>query len=132
MQRLFSTFPTGRPGIGLLLLRLALAAMVLMHVPQLASTTLQVLSTIVCVCVSAMLAFGLLTPLAAGAGVVLGIVCLASAHHHEVARDLTLVLLMLALALIGAGAYSVDARLYGRREIVVPRHSGQQKDRMRM
>jgi uncharacterized membrane protein YphA (DoxX/SURF4 family) len=121
MQRLFSTFPAGRPGIGLLLFRLALAATALMHVPQFSSGGLQLASTIACACISALLAFGLFTPVAAGAGVVMGIASLASAHHHEVARDLTLVLLMLALALIGAGAYSIDARLYGRRRIVVPR-----------
>lgn len=121
MQRLFSTFPAGRPGVGLLLLRLALAYMLLTHVPHLGALTLPALSMIACVGVSSFLAFGFLTPLASVAGFTAGSVCLASGH--DVAADLTLMVLMLSLALIGAGAYSVDAKLYGRREIVLARKS---------
>ena len=65
---------------------------------------------------------GFLTPLACLAGITVGIACLMTGKH-ELAADLTLMVLMLSLALIGAGAYSIDAKLYGRREIVLARKS---------
>ena len=120
MQRLFSTFPAGAPGIGLLLFRLALAATLLTHAPSFAAN-LQSLSVVACCGLAALLALGLLTPLAAMAGALLAAACIATCTHHELTRDLPQLLLMLSLALIGAGAYSIDALLYGRRHIIVPR-----------
>jgi uncharacterized membrane protein YphA (DoxX/SURF4 family) len=35
--------------------------------------------------------------------------------------DLLAVMMAISLALLGPGAYSVDARLFGRREITIPR-----------
>lgn len=120
MQRLFSTFPIGRPGVGLLLFRLALACMILMHVPGFGSATWQLLSMIACIGVSILLAFGFLTPLACLAGIAVGGARLVTGEQ-EIAADLTLMVSVLSLALIGPGAYSIDARLYGRREIVLAR-----------
>lgn len=94
--------------------------MLLMHVPQLGSAKWQMLSTITSVGVSALLAFGVLTPLASLAGFIVGAACLATGQH-DIAADLTLMMLTLSLAMIGAGAYSIDAKLYGRREIRVTR-----------
>jgi uncharacterized membrane protein YphA (DoxX/SURF4 family) len=110
-----------------LLFRFALAGMVVMHIPQLGSTTWQFVSMIVCLGVCGLLALGLVTPLAALAGIIIGGVCLASGHH-EIVAHLTFIVLMLSLSLIGAGAYSIDARLYGRREIVFGRNSAPPAD----
>ena len=44
--------------------------------------------------------------------------------HLDIFAALNSVLMPLALALLGPGAYSIDARLFGRQEIVIPRASG--------
>ena len=66
------------------------------------------------------LAAGVLTPLA---GVVVAILATAGAMGIGVSRSNTESLLVaataVATALLGPGAYSVDARLFGRREIVL-------------
>jgi uncharacterized membrane protein YphA (DoxX/SURF4 family) len=77
------------------------------------------------------LVVGFLTP---GAGVVAALVSLASAVVRPL-RDLPgpfeggpagalLIVMAAAVALVGPGGYSLDARLFGRREIVVPRAAG--------
>jgi uncharacterized membrane protein YphA (DoxX/SURF4 family) len=110
-----------------LLFRFALAGMVLMHIPQFSSATGQAISTITCFGVCGLLVFGLMTPLAALVGICIGGVCLACGHPGIVAH-LTFLMLMLSLSLIGAGAYSIDARLYGRREVVLGRNSAPPAD----
>jgi uncharacterized membrane protein YphA (DoxX/SURF4 family) len=127
MQRLFSTFPTGRPGVGLLLLRTVLACMVLMHITQIAAITGPWLAAIACIGAAGLLALGLFTPFAGAIGALLGGVCLVSGQH-QIASDLTLIVLMLALTLIGAGAYSIDAKLFGRREVVLARKPASRTD----
>ena len=121
MQRLFSTFPAGAPGAGLLLFRLALAIALLTDVPQLFAADLQTYTLAACITLAGLLALGLLTPLAAVAGAGVAVACALTCLHPDLTRDLTQAALMLSLALIGAGAYSIDARLYGRRHIIVPR-----------
>jgi uncharacterized membrane protein YphA (DoxX/SURF4 family) len=43
-----------------------------------------------------------------------------AANHANAATAAYLALMSLALALLGPGAYSVDARLFGRLEIIIP------------
>jgi hypothetical protein len=75
------------------------------------------------------MALGFLTP---GAGVAAGILCLAgialpdlatSGGPRGAAAAALLATLSAAVALVGPGAFSVDARLFGRREIILPRAS---------
>lgn len=121
MQRLFSTFPDGWPGTGLVFLR-ALAAIPLLQfitvpvAPTLTfSTTLQLLA----VCCSALLMVGLWTPIAglfmAGAEL-----SLLAFHFNSSSMPTVLAALGVALAMIGPGAWSVDARLFGRKRIRIP------------
>src|SRR5262249_18020955 len=138
LQRLFSTFPGGRPGVGLLLLRgvvgpSAIAAGVL----YLASpfnpfiAWLLGLTLIVSGCA---LAIGFLTPLA---GILTGIPFFAVAMSwvptpprslHDVRlMALGLIVTTVAIALLGPGAFSLDGYLFGRREIVIPSPSGSSK-----
>ena len=74
-----------------------------------------------------LLLIGLLTPLAAflaalgTAGVSLSWLPSASANAFEPGlTPLLVILVATALAFLGPGAFSVDAALFGRREIVIP------------
>ena len=99
MQRLFVMFPDRAPGLGLLWLRLCVAAALCMQAPHAGEWSIPGLV------VAAMLVLGVLTPLAA---------VLATLGLYLLAQPWALVPLPLAL-LLGPGAYSLDARLFGRR-----------------
>lgn len=119
VQRLYSMFPSGRPGLGLALLRcgLALAALAdhALFLPSLpAGVRLPLLGVI-----AVALALGVLTPvfsLAAGAAAVIAVLGDASLSPPDGMLQL---LDAAALFLLGPGAYSLDARIYGRRRVVM-------------
>ena len=75
VQRLFSMFPSGPPGIALLLLRVSVAFPVLLH---------------------------------------------CYARRDAMAVMVLAVFFLLALMLLGPGAYSLDAMRFGRRVVVLP------------
>lgn len=102
MQRLFVMFPDRGPGLGLLWLRLCVAgALCLPDVPAGVMAAL-------CLLAVAMLVLGALTPLA---------IALAVVGLHAQAAPWPLVVLPPALLVLGPGAYSLDARWFGRRVI---------------
>ena len=117
LRRLFSTYPRGWPGIGLLLLRLALGGSLLVRgvgsleggEPSRWITAL----LLVLVASGSLLVIGFLTPVAAIVAIV--------AMFGRGGTDLLLILLATAVALVGPGAVSVDSRRFGRREIKLPR-----------
>jgi uncharacterized membrane protein YphA (DoxX/SURF4 family) len=115
VQKLFSMFPAGAPGLALLLLRLALALTVFLPVlngPMALRAVLAVL-----------LGAGLLTPIAAFLAGVLPVIALLQLNYTApLAWVLPALLIVLAtcLATLGPGAYSVDSRLFGRRVVWPP------------
>jgi uncharacterized membrane protein YphA (DoxX/SURF4 family) len=121
VQRLFSTFPDGWPGSGLLFLRAVTAIPLVQFIQGLVaptptfSITLQLLAA----GCSALLMLGLWTPIAglfmAGAELSLFLF-----HFNSSSMPLVLAALGVALAMIGPGAWSVDARLFGRKRIRIP------------
>jgi uncharacterized membrane protein YphA (DoxX/SURF4 family) len=135
LQRLFSTFPGGLPGLGLLLLRAAIGfaavaeagAYLAAHLD--AATVIWVVG-VLSVAGGALLVVGFLTPFA-GAAIGFCIVSLPFVQFNGIAGNLVearrYALLALvadvAIVLLGPGAFSLDARLFGRREIVIPRGS---------
>src|ERR1700685_517923 len=118
MRRLFSNFAHGSPGVGLLLMRLlAGIAMVvqgvlaLLPAPPLGAVLLQTLS----IGLGLLLLAGLLTPVA-------GTLVAADALWNVFSSGqpwywIMLATLGAALALIGPGAWSIDARLFGWRRL---------------
>ena len=119
VQRLFSLFPTGMPGIGLILLRVSVAAVLL--VDGTAHWTL-VTSwwTFLLVAVPAgALCLGFLTPYVASLCCVIEVGVLWTTR----AEEFHLVIAMassVVVAMVGPGAYSLDARMFGRRLLRLP------------
>jgi putative oxidoreductase len=122
VQRLFSTFPEGWPGTGLLFLRAAAAIPAVQHgitglltAPSPAHLVLQLLAA----GTTAPLLVGLWTPVA---GVLLALteIFLAFSHSDDPWIHILLGVLGAALAMLGPGAWSMDARLFGRKRIQIP------------
>ena len=122
MRRLFSTFSSGPPGVGLLLLRLIAGAAMIVHYAQLHKSAS--LEAITCGVIAALggllLLAGLWTP-AAGAIVVITELWNVFSHAHDPWVSLMLAGLGVALVLLGPGVWSVDARLYGWKRIEIRR-----------
>jgi putative oxidoreductase len=128
LQRLFSTFARGLPGIGLLLIRLVVGVGVIMQAveellggPPFVREAMDVFAAIAGV----LLLAGLWTPVA---GVLVAVLELFTAFFSRSHGPLTwapfirpgcilLGTLGVSLALLGPGAWSVDARLFGWRRI---------------
>jgi hypothetical protein len=118
MQRLYGTFPSRGAGVALLLLRFTIAGALLAQacvcLPP--GTDLIVAIYVLAAC---LLIAGLFTPMAAVATAALsaGTVMLC----RELAVSGLMIAILVAVALLGAGSYSVDAKLYGRRRLVIRR-----------
>ena len=119
MQRLFSSFADGWPGAGLLLLRL-LAGMGLLDGGIMSARssmgTAQMVPSLLAAVFGAMLIVGLFTPFA---GIMAAAIEVWIAISHPGYRwpQIGLAGLTLSLAMIGPGAWSIDARLFGRKQI---------------
>lgn len=118
MQRLFLTFPGGLPGLGLLLLRACDAVYWLrtgnLHIWEW-STPTGAFFTILNDAGAALIAIGLWTPVIAIAQVVVFSTLLWNSGLADTRAMVTII--ALSLVMLGPGAFSVDARIFGRRRI---------------
>jgi len=126
VQRLFSTFADGWPGTGLLLLRL-LTGVALIHfgianlreAPPLGTAVLQSIG----VGAGLLLLVGLWTPVAGGLAAIVKVLIAFSryfSHSGDPSIPLIEAVLSTTLAMVGPGAWSIDARLFGRKHIDLP------------
>ncbi len=119
MQRLFSTFANGWPGKGLLLLRLVTGAALihyesahLLAAPQFVPIIPQIIGA----GAGILLLVGLWTPVA-GAVVAIVEVWIGLTRPGDPWIPSVLAVIGATLAMVGPGAWSVDARLFGRKYI---------------
>jgi hypothetical protein len=112
MQILSSSFPTGAPGTGLLLLRIALAAALISEASGHSLPTL-----IAAAGIALSLSIGCLTMIAALLAALMHTIDAFTSGTAAPMLSCVLIAQSVALALLGPGAYSLDARLFGRRLI---------------
>jgi uncharacterized membrane protein YphA (DoxX/SURF4 family) len=131
---MFSTFFDGWPGAGILLLRAAVASgLIVQSVAYFAGNPglglLSLILAVIAAVLGTLLLIGCLTRFVA---VVAALLCLAGLFawfpgprvgifESRTTAAFAIVTAM-ALTCLGAGAFSVDARLFGRREVIVPRN----------
>ena len=129
MQRWYRTFPRGLPGIGLLALRLAIGAKLVIEAsgcirgPQGLKLGVWLLS-LLALGIGTSFVLGFLTQLVAGVSVLAG-AAIYLWHPASVSSllnrpSLETIVVALAIALLGPGATSLDAYFFGRRKIVIP------------
>ena len=119
MQRLFSTFANGWPGAGILLQRGLTGFILLHHGVVQASEKSQAISAIpemISAAAGIFLLVGLWTPVA-GVAATVAELWFIFAGIHEPLNAVMLAILSATIAMIGPGAWSVDARIFGRKHI---------------
>jgi putative oxidoreductase len=117
VQRLFSMFPNGWPGAGLLLLRLVSGAF-LIHQGLIAPRA--VLIQPVAAVAGVFLIAGLWLPIA-GVVVICCELWIALAVADELRTSALLGTIGIALAMLGPGSTSLDNLFYGRKRFDIPR-----------
>lgn len=126
MQRLFSSFADGWPGVGLLLLRLLTAAALIyfgiasvLTSPPVTTVVLQMIG----IGAGILLLIGLWTPAAGALAAIVKVWIVLSrylSHSGDPWIAIIQAVLSAVLAMVGPGAWSIDARLFGRRRIDMP------------
>jgi hypothetical protein len=121
MQRRLYTFEDGLPALGLLILRLIVGAALIMRCVRLHDVSLQTVSPhVIAAGAGFLLIFGLWTSVAAMI-VAITELWIAFSHGHDPWLSVLLASLGVALALLGPGAWSIDARRFGWKRIEIRR-----------
>jgi uncharacterized membrane protein YphA (DoxX/SURF4 family) len=130
LRQLYSTFPGSLPGAGLLLLRITIGAGLLLHafswlIESETSNNGMWAPGLLALVIGISFLLGFLTPLAGSVSALAGIAI--RLLHLEWSASMTGMLsvsplvMVIAITLLGPGAFSLDAYFFGRRKIIVPR-----------
>ena len=119
MQRLFSTFADGWPGAGLLLQRLLVGGALIYCANSSLTDALRfdvAVPELLGAAAGALIIAGLWTPVT---GIIVSALqgWIAFSRPNGALMPAILAVLGLSLAMIGPGAWSIDARLFGRKQI---------------
>jgi len=131
---MFTAFPDGWAGVGLVLLRTTVGALLIFEsassVTDWHNTKILALLLVgLVICSGALLIAGYMTRYAAVAAALLsasGLVSrltLSYGSYETGTSSILATAMMVAIVCLGPGAFSLDARLFGRREIIIPRAS---------
>lgn len=112
MQRLFTTFADGWPGFGLLIQRLVTGIVLFWDTTNRVAVAPRAMEAALAI----FILIGLWTPIA-GLLVASLEIWIALAYPSGPATPILLATLGATLAMIGPGAFSLDARLFGRKHI---------------
>jgi hypothetical protein len=115
------SFPRGRSGVGLLIARLTVSALLL----EIAGNNLLrgdacVISYTVAI-LSLFVTLGLFVPVVSSLAALLTISLILLVHRETLMVSSAATGFCIVLALVGAGAYSMDARLFGQRRVIWPK-----------
>ncbi len=109
----------GRPGVALLLMRVALAVMLMDSVARPFMHRGSPWFLMAPIAVTIALCVGFVTPIASALCVLLEVTIWATSAGAIEAVHVCAVMVAVALALLGPGGYSLDARLFGRRQVIL-------------
>jgi hypothetical protein len=118
VQRLFSMFPAGTAGCGLLLLRLCASGMLIHNGIPGANVSMAIWEISGVVVVAGALCAGAFIPVACGVSAGLQLLMLLRAPEPDPFQFAFSFCITAAVFLLGPGAFSIDSRLFGRRLIV--------------
>ena len=123
-------FPSGPPGIGLLIARTALGLVFIIQ-GRFCLIDIDPGSRLAGACAAflgGVLAIGFLTPIAGILGALGGLLVVlsiipgwSSPLSHSVYALFLIGVILVEILLAGPGAYSIDSRIFGRREVIIPR-----------
>ena len=113
-------FPTGAPGVGLFVLRVTEGALTLVfrsaaREPMIATWELACFSIL-----AILLGLGLFTPVSCIITIFLAILSLHHLGTEATLHQVFVILIAVSLWTLGPGAYSIDAKIFGRRVISIP------------
>jgi uncharacterized membrane protein YphA (DoxX/SURF4 family) len=120
VQRLFSMFPAGRAGVALLILRLSASSTLLFSLSGAGFFKGLSPSTLALSALAFVLVIGLFTPIVCVLVFFVQVTTFRYGCADTVADGLLHIALTSMLLMLGPGAYSVDAKRFGRRIVLPP------------
>jgi uncharacterized membrane protein YphA (DoxX/SURF4 family) len=119
MQRLYSMFPGSLAGVGLLILRMSVIGSILGCAYGQSYFGSAGWAEVAIGAVVLLIGIGILTPVTCGVGAIVELLSVFHSHSTGAWHVIPALLATLSLCLLGPGAFSLDARFFGRRRVIV-------------